>query len=472
MAQDRLDRDKDSDFLSDEPDSREDSSGLSLMDWARFVLNAAWRRRLMAAAVFLASIGLVFAVYHFKQPLYRVETRILTQRQQALPSLVRPGVPDDAPTRSAWELIHRRENLVSVLKQANVVGEPRSSPRPGILQPLGLGEREPDDDPLNLLVKRLDRALDVTITEGTITISLDWPDPLQAYQIVEAALQGFLEARQLQDVKAIDDAVSLLKGRLEPLRAQLDAAIAEAHRENATASDSSPEPVIARARPPSSAQVEELGRLRATIEAKERAIRDTEEFRRRRLLELQAQLEERRVVYSEAHPSIVGLRREVDSLARESPQVEALREEERRLRNEYAALAGEEARIRQGTDSGSVVRRARPMSNASVDQSERVRDARFQYQQMAERVSAAQTDLDNARAAFKFRYSIVWPAEVPRKPISPNPLKYLAVGTLASLILAVLAAAGPDILSGRILERWHVERGLNVPVLAELSRRD
>jgi uncharacterized protein involved in exopolysaccharide biosynthesis len=472
MARDLLDGDTDPEYPSVEGDSRESSSGMSLMDRARFLLNAARRRKLVAAAVFLGCIGLVFAVYRFKQPMYRVETRLLTQRQQALPSLVRPGVPDDSPTRSAYELIHRRENLVALLTEANMASGSPGPPKPGVLELLGLGEGGPDDDPMDLLVKRLDRALEVSVAEGTITIRLDWPDPQQAYQLVEAALQNFLEARQLQDVKAIDDAISLLRGRLAPLRAQLDAAIDEVHRESASAPEALPVPAPSRARPADPAHVEELGRLRAAIEAKERAIRDTEEFRRRRLLELQAQLEERRVVYSEAHPSIVGLRREIEGLARESSQVAALREEDRQLRAQYAALSGEQAGTRAGPDRGGGARRARPISNASVDQSERVRDARFQYQQMAERVSAAQTDLDNARAAFKFRYSIVWPAEVPRKPVSPNPLKYLGVGTLASLILALLAAAGPDLVSGRILERWHVERGLNVPVLAELSRRE
>jgi len=470
MNRDSSAGDADSDLPRVERYSQSEGQGLTLLDWGRIILLAASRRKKVAVAAFLVCMGLVVAVYNFKQPVYRAETRILTQRQQALPSLVRPAVPDDLPTRSAWELIHRRENLMAMLRQTNVIDESRAAQRPGILESIGLGASSSDDDPAKLLVKRLDRALTVETTEGTITITLDWPDPLHAYQLVEAALQNFLEARQLQDVTAIDDAISLLKGRLAPLRAQLDNAIEDVQRENAPISEALPRVIAPRAQPADAAQSEELARLRATIEAKERAIRDTEEFRRRRLLELQAQLEERRVIYSEAHPNVVSLRREIDSLGRESSQVAALREEEQRLRGEYAARSGEEARSRTATDRPGNGRRSRPISSALVDQSERVRDARFQYQQMVERVNAAQIDLDHARAAFKYRYSIVWPAEVPKKPISPNPFKYLGVGALASLVLALLAAAAPDLLHGRVLERWHVERGLRLPVLAELSR--
>ena len=446
---------------------------MALADWARLVLRAAGRRKLLAIGVFLLGMTGAFIVYVLKTPVYRAETSILAQRQQALPSVVRSAVPDDSPTRGAVEMIRRRDNLVSMLKQTNLLEESKPLPRSGVLESLSARSADSDEDPLSVLVKRLDRSLSVFTSEATITIQLDWPDPLQAYQLVEAALQNFLEARQIQEVNAIDDAISHLTGRLAPLRAQLDAAIEEVQREGmATAEPLPARTAPSRPLPVDSAQSEELSRLRATIEAKERAIRDTEEFRRRRLLELQSQLEERRVVYSEAHPVVVSLRREIESLLAESPQVVALREEEQRLRAELAARTGEEARARAATgERNGGPRRARPVSSAAVDQSERVREARFQFQQMVGRVNAAQVDLDHARAAYKYRYKIVWPAEVPRRPVSPNPFKYLGAGAIASLLLALFVAAAPELLKGRVVERWQIERGLGIPVLADLDRR-
>jgi capsular polysaccharide biosynthesis protein len=85
-------------------------------------------------------------------------------------------------------------------------------------------------------------------------------------------------------------------------------------------------------------------------------------------------------------------------------------------------------------------------------------------------VNAAQVEREAARAAFKYRYSVVWPPQVAREPVSPNPKKVFAVGGFAAVVLALLAVVGPDLLSGRIFERWQVERGLRLPVLGDMRR--
>ena len=45
------------------------------------------------------------------------------------------------------------------------------------------------------------------------------------------------------------------------------------------------------------------------LEAKRRAINELEEFRRRRLAELQAELAQQRAVYADAHPAVAKLSR-------------------------------------------------------------------------------------------------------------------------------------------------------------------
>ena len=329
-------------------------------------------------AVFALLLG-SFTVYYLRAPrLYRSEAVIRAQRQQALPSLVRQGASDEAPTRSAYELIHSRENLLDLLRSTGLLdGAPHS---PGLLErflkAIGIEPGTPDDDPNAPLVRKLDKALDVTTGDGTVKISLDWSNAQQAYRLVGAAAQSFLEARYLQEVTTIDDSIGLLKARLGPLREQLAEAIEDAQRRGAAMAELMPPPVVAPS--PSIQANDALRRLEAAIEAKARAIRDIEDFRRRRLLDLQAQIEERRGQLAEAHPTMVGLRAEVAGLQQESRQVEVLREEERNLRDEYAT--------RHGADDASrapgLVAGLRVASSAAVEQSERVRDARFQYQQM------------------------------------------------------------------------------------------
>lgn len=444
-------------------------------EWLSLFANAARRRRLVFLGVFSISIAAAFTYYALRTRIYRAETKILAQRHQAFAPVLRTAVPDDVPTRSAAEFILRRDNLIALLRQTNLLSDAPPKPDPSrwdrLLAMLGISHVADDEDPRNLLVLRLDRSLSVVTGDGTVTITLDWPDPQQAYQLVEAALQNFLEARQMQEIKPIDDAIALLKGRLGPLRAKLDDAVDAAQREAGATQEHVTVPLAPtpQATAPRGSSSETVGRLEAAIEARQRSILDIEDFRRKRLLELQSQLEERRTVYSDAHPLVVNLRTEIAGMGGKSPQVEALRAEEAKLRTELDARLAETGRSREAPAGRRTVRASRPTLPASVDQDERVREARAQLQQMLNRINTAQLDLDNARAAFKYRYSVIWPAEVPRQPFSPNPWKVFGAGFVGAILLAFAAAAAPDLVRGRIVERWQVERQLDLPVLATLD---
>jgi uncharacterized protein involved in exopolysaccharide biosynthesis len=213
---------------------------------------------------------------------------------------------------------------------------------------------------------------------------------------------------------------------------------------------------------------EGLVRLKAMVDAKERAIQDVDEFRRRRLADLQAQLDEKRGIFTDAYPSVIALRQDIEALSRESPQIVELREEHRRLQQEYMARLAHQPRPAAPSTTSRAWRQAQ---SAVVEQNDAVRDARFQYQQMVERLNTAQLDLDTARAAFKYRYSVVWPAQVPTEPVSPNARKVFGLGIPGALILAIVAAALLEMRRGSVLRRWQVERGLGLPVLGELKRR-
>lgn len=453
------------------------AGGPTPVDWGLFVLHSIRRRRKVAAGVLLACLVGLAAYYRMKTPLYRVETTILAQRQQSLPSIVRSNVVEDSPTRSAWELVHRRENLIALIHQAGLDAAPAAASQEGealdrlaVSIKRALDPRLASSDPMDTLVLIIDRALQVTAVEGTITIAIDWPNPDQAYRLVEGALQNFLEARHLQEVTALDEAISLLQGRAAEAQNEAAKVVEEARRAALqSASRAARAPASAAASPPPWPQSAELARLRSLLEAKERAIGDVEEFRRRRLADLQAQYDAKRAIYSEMHPEIVSLRHDIAALSRDSPQVAALRDEERKLRQDY------EARLAKEAPAGAASAAAAPRPgaegvSAAVEQNERVREARFRAQQLTDRVSAAQVELDTARAAFKYRYTVVWPAQMPTRPVSPNTRKIFGLGGIAALLVSILAAAAADLRAGRVVERWQVERSLRLPVLGELGR--
>lgn len=453
-------------------------------EWLAFALGSLGRRKVVAVLVFgLVSLS-TLVYYAQKVPVYRTIAKVLAQRSQGMPTAVRSTF-DEQPTRTAWEVVHQRENLIAIVRQTRLLEEPPRTPLlPAWKRWLSLGDlagasAKPESaraeakgaDPamnasadaaaLEDIVNALDKGLKVSSgDDGTITLRLDWPDPVQGHAIVQAALQNFLEARHVQEVTAIDAVISVLQGRTAMMRENLDKVTEQARRR---ASQPAPAPVP-RVRLPS----EELIRLQALVEAKQRALQDVEDFQRRRLAELQAQLEQARTMLSDAHPTVIGLRRDIEAFGRESPQTQSLRQEERQLQKQLS-----ERLARENFPGGARVVPPTPTVTLAAPlpgEDPAVRDARVQYEQMAARTTAAQVELDAARAAFKYRYNVVWPPQVSREPVAPKPMKTFAVGMVLAIGLALLAVVGPDFASGRIFQRWQVERSLGLPILGNLRR--
>lgn len=436
---------------SDLDDDRAASQGTTLLDWVRVAIAGGRRRKFLVAAAFLACLGAFTALYATRKPAYRVEARVLTLDRVALPTAAR-SVYEDVPTRSAYELIHRRDNLIALLRQCGLLPAPAGDRGADRIDGDAASER------LNALVAKLDKQLDVSAEQGAITITVDWEDPRQAYALARAALDNFIEARHLQEVSSIEEVISVLQDHSAKLRNDLDAATDDAQRRAA----SQPRPVVPRVRQPSP----ELVRLESVLAAKQRALQDVEEFRRRRVADLQAQLDQARNTLSDAHPTVIGLRKDIEAASRDSPQVQTIRQEEQEARKRYS-----ERVVREGFSQNTTLPAVAPQIVATPPEEDpRVRQAQAQYEQMAARLNAARVELDAARAAFKYRYNVVWPPQVPDAPVSPNAAKIFGVGLLASIFMALVAALAPDLLAGRIIHRVQVERSLGLPVLGEVDR--
>ncbi|MBI5071118.1 MAG: lipopolysaccharide biosynthesis protein [Deltaproteobacteria bacterium] len=451
------------------------TNGPTTKDWLRFALGAARRRRALSAAVFLGGVLAALATYRLSTPMYRVETRIMV-RNQGFAGLGRGVTQDDAPTRAVFDLIHRRQNLLALLQHAGVSPDPRSAAAAsGIAHRLStglermLGGSATPEDPEDALVRRLDKALAVTAAEGTITVAIDWPSAEQAFKLVDGALQNFLEDRQVQEITMADEAISLLQPRVAAMREQLERVNAEVRRALAEGEASRRAARPGRLAVPGEPN-EELIQLRVALESKERAIGDVEEIRRRRQTDLQTQLDAQRAVLSDAHPSIITLRQDLAALARDSPQIAQLREEARKIRRDYAARAAQDPRPRTAPAPAVDLPYRPTAGTVPAEESERVRQARFQYQQMIDRLNVATLERDAAGAAFKYRYVVSWPAEMPLNPASPSAARIFGLGIPGSVLLMLLVAAMLERRRGRIVERWQILRQLGLPILADQGR--
>jgi hypothetical protein len=97
-----------------------------------------------------------------------------------------------------------------------------------------------------------------------------------------------------------------------------------------------------------------------------------------------------------------------------------------------------------------------------------LRIAQTNQQDLAQRLEAVSIDLDAARAAYRFRYTIATPPQLPESPASGGRGKLVLAGLLGAFVAGSCVATATDLLSAKVVEPWQVTRRLGLPLLAEL----
>lgn len=440
---------------------------------------------------------------------YVISTKLLAQRNSAL-ALKGDQGGDANPTHTAVETIMRRDNLTTMVRQTDLIHQwyVRRAPLPHLKDVIlkHLLRAETEDETVSWMADVLDKRMTVSSVDGVVTIVLDWPDPIMGMALLGAAQQNYLESRHAIEITAIGEQVAILENHATTMRADVDAAVDAIEKLRAerlanpidgtpapkpgaapsgSAKPATPGPVAAAPPPKPAGPDPELTQLKVMIEAKQRAISDLEDFRRKRLSELNAELAEKRSVYTDNHPIIQDLKQTIASLSTESPQVTALRGELAALQKDFAdksaqALAEHRAvPVLTGGPAappplpGSIIR----IEQEPADQRDpgmvyargQLKDAMDKYAALRTQIEQAQIDFDTAEAAFKYRYSVVEPPLYPKKPTKPNVPLVIIAGLLGGLLVSLFAAIAIDIRSGRFLHSWQVERALDLPLLAEID---
>jgi len=472
------------------PESLELIDVQKLRDYLFFVLRSVRRHWQVAAGTFAGVLFLTILGLIIFPKDYHVETELLAQRNLLMPALGNPSrnVPTDAdaPTRAAPETVRRRDNLVSLIKQTNLQERWDKTKAPiirlrdaiiGVFAPPTEEERQED------LIEMLEKRLYVVAGDGTVSIGIDWPDAQLAFQLVETAQQNFLDARHAAEVSSIAEAISILERHAAEVQNSIDGAMDEIKRLEPSRARAVPLGTSASrpAKPKDTAGPSEISQLKTLLDGKRRAIRDLEAYRSKHLVELKDDLEKQRQVFADAHPNVVRLKESIAAMTSDSPQLAELRREEHDLAAEYAQLGGDKAppgdstEVRMATPQLSEARRVlNAGSDASAEQyayaKARLRFAMNNYDSLVERLDAARIELDTARAAFKYRYSTIRPAELPKRVSKPKIPVVVAAGIFLGLLIGALVAALVDLRSRRLVERWQVERTLGLPVLGEMPR--
>jgi uncharacterized protein involved in exopolysaccharide biosynthesis len=472
-----------------------------IRDYVSYVRNAVFRHWKLALGTFLVTATLGLLAAKFLPRTWHSESKLLPRRtaNTIIPGLVNPERPNilnpdppnpmrpanevDGPTKAAAEAVLRQENLIKLIKNTYLLDRWEST-RPPLLRlkdsMMRLVSGPPDEaSKMDAMVGTLEKKLWVGTDDGKVTIGVDWGDPQLAYELVKKAQESFLEKSKEEELNSIKDAITIL----EEHEKQAQEAVKEAYDEfekNFTAIMIERRRAVGDPRllPRFGSTEQELAQLRFVIRSKRRAIADARVQHNQRLTQMQDELLQAREMYAPDHPQVVEQETRVAALRQGSPQVKALEEEERQLLAEYGDLGGKSLpfpdepvpdpygleRVLMGLLPAVS---ENPSAAVSLD---RLRSRLSAQQQISKRIDAAKLELDIAAKSFKYRFTELTPAEFPRKPVKPNALVIAIGGFVAGLLLAVFAALARDVLSGRVLESWQVERGLGVPVLAELDR--
>jgi uncharacterized protein involved in exopolysaccharide biosynthesis len=459
----------------------DDALGLGrLRDLVGFALGAPLRHRRLAAAAFVAVAALVVAAVLAIPHRYRVRASVLAQRTAMVGTLANPTLNRDwdASTRAAREVVVRREHLVALARDLNLrerylAGRaPAVRARDWIVERLTGHPRDPDVLFEDLVDTLEDRLWIAASPQGEVTITFEWTDPVVAREVVQAALQTFLDERYATEIEAVGETIAVLKAHDARVQRSIDETLVEVESKQ-KALGIRPVPSLPRAR--SVAPDEDVAKLQAKLAARRRALADLESFREQRVAELQAQLTRERTIYAEAHPTLVATRHAVELLSQPSPQVTALRAETGELERQLQALgfATDEASLLQpGAETQLTEVRLRLLLTDDprlAFERRRLEDLLRQRSNLVDRLDAAMLELDSAKAGFKYRYGVVAPARLPKRAAKPYGLLAVVGALLGGLSMALLAAVAADLHAGRVLARWQVESTLGLPVLGELG---
>ncbi len=437
--------------------------------WVEFFAGAVRRRKVLAAALLGLCVEVAALSLWALPKTYRCEVKIVAEPNYVMPNLGNPRrtIPRDAdaPTRGASEIIMRRAGLLAIVQHTDLLKRWEAGRAPAARLAdavreglLGLFGRAPtDEDRLEALLGVLERRIEVRVQDAFITIAVAWQDAESAYLIADAARQGFLEERHAREIATIAETISVLESQAAQVRDTVNTALEDLRRAR-------PVPAAPRVlmhtgralRERERNEPAEVTQLRTLIAAKARALAEMEDFRRRRSVELQTQLAEQRAIYGSSHPILVATQNSIDALAKDSPQVAALRAEEAELVTRFVQLTGQAPQVslaptRASQPPPAVVVTA-PGEPLASDEAEvlraHVRTRAAEYEDLVGRIDAARIELDTARAGFKHRYATLQPGKVPKKPLKPKPAIMLGAGLFAGLLLAVAIPGLLELVAG------------------------
>ncbi len=459
---------------------------------------SAKRRKGLSFVVVMICGALTVLAAIFAPRTYEVESRVLVQRTTAITGGQQQYISPEEQRNTAKEYeeqVMSHDNVLAIVRQKNLVArwDDMRQPHRRLIDKINrkLGKPAPtDDEKFEALVANIRGRMKVWVDATTVTIKLDWSEPEAARDIVDAAVKNFLEARFQSEVGVIPERLKILESGLTQAHKDLETAAAELVRLQKLNDPNKKVQVVIPQLPqgvavgPKIDETQVDPALKARLENVRQQIAVLQEAKLRRIAELNQELIQKRQTLAEGHPDIIALKQTIAATEADPPQLAKLKAEEANILNE---IASKQAAARAANEAATKAAAARPATTTPVPkpdptpeivvgQAKNVQDAQVlfdavtkKYTELVNQLDAARIEMKTAEAAFKQRYKVTAPAEIPAGPKRPVALIAIAIGILATIAAVLAVAALADRFSGIFYEPRDVRDRLGLPVFATFS---
>ncbi|MBK7858950.1 MAG: hypothetical protein IPJ65_10100 [Archangiaceae bacterium] len=473
-------------------------------DWMNYVIHSVGRHPVVAIFCTLLIGGATIGAAISLPRQYEAKTRLLSNNGLLSAANAYGGPSDDFPAIAAREKILSHDNLETIVKELKLSDNwektrtPLFHAKDQLARKLtGAATADERDDQM---AYTLEKKMKVKAEKGTIEISVLWPDPFVARQIVEAASQNFQETRHVTEVATKSETIAVLEGYRKQLDTEIEQAFGNLKRvsdersrmlKGNLAADRRAAQADLPARPTEAdlakaeARATDLAQLKFQLRSRQRSIQDLEDWRTRSLGDLRSQLEQQRLIYRPNHPVIQQLESRIDSVSKDSPQLAQLRREETELSKQVETKGGgvqpqtsdfllmDSRRFpyvmpEPGQGQADALERELARDPAMVMAQDALRQSLTRAQDLRTRIDAAKIELDSSRASYKYSFSVVAPPQTPRSAATPNVPLLIIAGMLAALLFSILACTALDVARGRVVEAWQIHRSMRVPVISSV----
>jgi uncharacterized protein involved in exopolysaccharide biosynthesis len=455
---------------------------------------SARRRKGLSFVVVMICGALTVLAAIFAPRTYQVEASVLVQRTQLIGGNQDRYVSPEEMRAQAKEYevqVMARDNIIAIVQQRNLVQrwDDMRQPHRRLIDKINrkLGKPAPtDDEKFEALVANIEARMKVWVDANTITVKLDWSEPVAARDIVEAAVKNFLDVRFQSEVGVIPARLKMQEGFVAQAHKELENAagqlvvLQKANDPNKKVNVYVPAlPQGVRNEPPPDADPA----LKAKLEVVRGQIATLQNQKTQRVAELNQQLIEKQQTLAPQHPEIIALKQTIAATEQDPPQLASLRAQEAQILSDIAAKQREAAAARDAREKDrpkfvapSPVPAPEKAPEIPASAPKNVQDAQVQfdtastkYQDLVKQLQTIQVQFQEAEANYKNRYRIVHPAEVPAGPKRPVGLIAVLIGFLATIAAVLAVAALADRLSGIFFEPRDVRDRLGLPVFATFS---